>query len=189
MRPSDPTSAARSVYTNTRAGFSAQCPNVGRLLQNLNFTPRGESELMADILDQPRRPRRRPRRRGCRPIRDQCAQLARRRAHALMAARRSRALRHADSRRAARASNSGSLRHKIPRRRLVAPSDRVRQGPWHVLFRRHLDHRAQQRERPDGAAARHALAAADLWSPPARPGCCAARWRWRCSSRARCCSS
>ena len=40
-----------SVFTNTRAGYLTQCPNVGRLLKNLRFTPRGESEVMAGILD------------------------------------------------------------------------------------------------------------------------------------------
>ncbi len=39
------------VDTNTRAGYSAQCPNVGRLLRNLSFTTQQESRLMADILD------------------------------------------------------------------------------------------------------------------------------------------
>ena len=39
------------VYTNTRAGYAAACPNMGRLLANLKFTPRGESELMSAILD------------------------------------------------------------------------------------------------------------------------------------------
>ncbi len=41
-----------SVYTNTRAGYSLQCPNVGRLLRNLHFTTKGESQVMASILDQ-----------------------------------------------------------------------------------------------------------------------------------------
>jgi glycine betaine/proline transport system substrate-binding protein len=40
-----------SVYTNVRAGYMQQCPNVGRLLRNLHFTPKGESQLMASILD------------------------------------------------------------------------------------------------------------------------------------------
>jgi glycine betaine/proline transport system substrate-binding protein len=40
------------VYTNTRAGYAQQCPNIGRLLHNLTFTPAGESQLMATILDQ-----------------------------------------------------------------------------------------------------------------------------------------
>ncbi len=39
------------VDTNTRAGYSAECPNVGRLLGNLSFTTQQESRLMADILD------------------------------------------------------------------------------------------------------------------------------------------
>jgi glycine betaine/proline transport system substrate-binding protein len=39
-----------AVYTTTRAGYSASCPNIGRLLSNLKFTTRGESELMAAIL-------------------------------------------------------------------------------------------------------------------------------------------
>src|ERR1700722_13349031 len=45
-----------SVFTNTRAGYSLQCPNIGRLLKNLHFTPRGESQLMASILDQHQSP-------------------------------------------------------------------------------------------------------------------------------------
>ncbi len=40
-----------SVYTNTRAGYSAECPNVGRLLENLAFSLRGESEVMDAILN------------------------------------------------------------------------------------------------------------------------------------------
>ncbi len=40
-----------TVYTNTRAGYSALCPNVGRLLRNLRFTPGGESEVMAAMLE------------------------------------------------------------------------------------------------------------------------------------------
>jgi glycine betaine/proline transport system substrate-binding protein len=39
------------VDTNTRAGYSAQCPNVGRLLRNLSFTTQQEDGLMVDILD------------------------------------------------------------------------------------------------------------------------------------------
>jgi glycine betaine/proline transport system substrate-binding protein len=39
------------VDTNTRAGYSAQCPNIGRLLRNLSFTTQQEDRLMADILD------------------------------------------------------------------------------------------------------------------------------------------
>jgi glycine betaine/proline transport system substrate-binding protein len=46
-----PNYGGASVYTNTRAGYTLQCPNIGRLLRNLKFTPRGESQLMASILD------------------------------------------------------------------------------------------------------------------------------------------
>jgi glycine betaine/proline transport system substrate-binding protein len=46
-----PNYGGAAVYTNTRAGYTLQCPNVGRLLKNLHFTPRGESQLMASILD------------------------------------------------------------------------------------------------------------------------------------------
>jgi len=47
-----PNYGGASVYTNTRAGYTLQCPNIGRLLKNLKFTPKGESLLMASILDQ-----------------------------------------------------------------------------------------------------------------------------------------
>ncbi len=45
-----------SVYTNTRAGFVAECPNVGKLLQNLVFSLEMENEIMAAILDEGKDP-------------------------------------------------------------------------------------------------------------------------------------
>ncbi|MFA5539372.1 MAG: choline ABC transporter substrate-binding protein [Gemmobacter sp.] len=39
------------VFTNTRAGYVAECPNVGRLLQNLTFTLALENEIMGAILN------------------------------------------------------------------------------------------------------------------------------------------
>ena len=45
-----------TIYTLTRSGFGAECPNVGRLLANLKFTLRGESEMMALILDKHEQP-------------------------------------------------------------------------------------------------------------------------------------
>jgi len=39
------------VYTNTRAGYSKECPNMGRLLRNLSFTTQQESRVMDDILN------------------------------------------------------------------------------------------------------------------------------------------
>src|SRR5258708_5347137 len=46
-----PDSGGATVYTNTRAGYPALCPNLGRLLGNLRFTPNGESEVMAAMLE------------------------------------------------------------------------------------------------------------------------------------------
>jgi glycine betaine/proline transport system substrate-binding protein len=45
-----------TIYTLTRKGYGAACPNVGRLLTNLKFTLRGESEMMAAILDRHEQP-------------------------------------------------------------------------------------------------------------------------------------
>jgi glycine betaine/proline transport system substrate-binding protein len=45
-----------TIYTVTRKGYSAECPNVGHLLTNLKFTLRGESEMMAAILDRHEQP-------------------------------------------------------------------------------------------------------------------------------------
>jgi glycine betaine/proline transport system substrate-binding protein len=39
------------VATNTRAGFVAECPNTGKLLQNLSFTLAMENEIMGAILN------------------------------------------------------------------------------------------------------------------------------------------
>jgi glycine betaine/proline transport system substrate-binding protein len=46
-----PNYGGATIYTVTRKGYSDACPNVGRLLNNLKFTLRGESEMMAAILD------------------------------------------------------------------------------------------------------------------------------------------
>ena len=46
-----PNFGGATIYTVTRKGYSAECPNIGRLLQNLKFSLRGESEMMAAILD------------------------------------------------------------------------------------------------------------------------------------------
>ena len=40
-----------TVYTNTRAGYSTECPNVGALLGNMEFTLAMENEIMGAILD------------------------------------------------------------------------------------------------------------------------------------------
>ncbi|MEL6234417.1 MAG: choline ABC transporter substrate-binding protein [Pseudomonadota bacterium] len=45
-----------TVYTNTRAGYAAECPNVGALLGNLEFTLAMENEVMRAILDEGEEP-------------------------------------------------------------------------------------------------------------------------------------
>lgn len=40
-----------TVYTNTRAGYVEECPNVGRFLENLKFSLEMENEIMGAILD------------------------------------------------------------------------------------------------------------------------------------------
>jgi glycine betaine/proline transport system substrate-binding protein len=60
------------VRTNTRAGFVEECPNVGKLLQNIEFSLEMENEIMGAILTTGRGPHRTPakawlarRTRGC----------------------------------------------------------------------------------------------------------------------------
>ncbi|MEM9199193.1 MAG: choline ABC transporter substrate-binding protein [Pseudomonadota bacterium] len=45
-----------TVYTNTRAGYAAECTNVGALLGNLEFTLAMENEVMRAILDEGEEP-------------------------------------------------------------------------------------------------------------------------------------
>ncbi|MDG1170629.1 MAG: choline ABC transporter substrate-binding protein [Sulfitobacter sp.] len=40
-----------TVFTNTRAGYSAECPNIGKLLGNMEFTLAMENEIMGAILN------------------------------------------------------------------------------------------------------------------------------------------
>jgi glycine betaine/proline transport system substrate-binding protein len=51
-----PNFGGAAVFTNVRAGYTRECPNVGRLLGNLKFTPHGESEVMGAILDRKQTP-------------------------------------------------------------------------------------------------------------------------------------
>lgn len=46
-----PNYGGATVYTNVRAGYAAECPNVGALLNNLEFTLAMENEIMGAILD------------------------------------------------------------------------------------------------------------------------------------------
>lgn len=47
-----PNDGAAMVLTNTRPGYSAECPNVGKFLANLAFTVEAEDLMMSYILDQ-----------------------------------------------------------------------------------------------------------------------------------------
>lgn len=47
-----PNLGGSTVYTNTRAGFRQDCPNVARLLTNLTFSMEMEGEVMDMILNQ-----------------------------------------------------------------------------------------------------------------------------------------
>ncbi len=46
-----PNYGGATVYTNVRAGYLEECPNVGQLLKNLKFTLDMENEIMGAILD------------------------------------------------------------------------------------------------------------------------------------------
>lgn len=43
--------AEGSVFTNTRAGYVAECPNTGKLVKNLVFTLQMENDIMGAILN------------------------------------------------------------------------------------------------------------------------------------------
>ncbi len=46
-----PNFGGADVFTNTRKGYSTSCPNVGKLLANLQFTLAMENEIMGAILN------------------------------------------------------------------------------------------------------------------------------------------
>ena len=46
-----PNYGGATIYTNTRANYAKQCPNVARLLANIRFTPQNLSYVMSDMLD------------------------------------------------------------------------------------------------------------------------------------------
>lgn len=46
-----PNLGGATVFTNTRAGYAAECENVGKLLNNLEFSLAMENEIMGAILD------------------------------------------------------------------------------------------------------------------------------------------
>ncbi len=52
-----PNFGGATVYTNTRAGYVDECPNVGRFLKNLEFSLPMENEIMGAILNDGEDPR------------------------------------------------------------------------------------------------------------------------------------
>ncbi|WEZ82894.1 choline ABC transporter substrate-binding protein [Rhizobium sp. 32-5/1] len=46
-----PNYGGATVYTNTRAGYVAECPNVGKFITNLKFSLPMENEIMGKILN------------------------------------------------------------------------------------------------------------------------------------------
>jgi glycine betaine/proline transport system substrate-binding protein len=51
-----PNYGGATVYTNVRAGYLEECPNVGQLLKNLKFTLDMENEIMGGILNDGQEP-------------------------------------------------------------------------------------------------------------------------------------
>lgn len=45
-----------TVYTSTRKGYVAECPNVGQFLKDLSFTLDMENHIMGSILDEKTEP-------------------------------------------------------------------------------------------------------------------------------------
>jgi glycine betaine/proline transport system substrate-binding protein len=51
-----PNFGGATVFTNVRAGFGTECPNVGKLLGNLSFSLAAENEVMGMILNDKKEP-------------------------------------------------------------------------------------------------------------------------------------
>lgn len=51
-----PNFGGASVHTNVRKGYLQDCPNMGKLLQNLEFSLKMENEVMGAILDDGKKP-------------------------------------------------------------------------------------------------------------------------------------
>ena len=51
-----PNFGGATIYTNVRAGFMAECPNLGRLLKNLEFSLQGENDIMDAMLNDHQQP-------------------------------------------------------------------------------------------------------------------------------------
>ncbi len=51
-----PNFGGATVFTNVRAGYVTECPNVGKLLTNLKFSLQMENEIMGKILNESKEP-------------------------------------------------------------------------------------------------------------------------------------
>ena len=51
-----PNFGGATIYTNVRAGFMSECPNLGRLLKNLSFSLQGENDIMDAMLNDHQQP-------------------------------------------------------------------------------------------------------------------------------------
>jgi glycine betaine/proline transport system substrate-binding protein len=51
-----PNFGGANVHTNVRKGYIESCPNVGKLLTNLEFSLKMENEVMGAILDEGKQP-------------------------------------------------------------------------------------------------------------------------------------
>ena len=182
-----PNYGGATIYTVTRKGYSAECPNMGRLLANLKFTLRGESEMMDAILDRHETP--------------EAAATEWLKANPTAAKAWLQGVLTFDGRpaagalaRAAPTAHSGGfeqwiLGHKIPGGRCHGGGHRLHQGARHLRIQRHLHRHSRHGRRADRVAARPARAGADRRDGGIWRGCCAARGRSPPSSRWRCCSS
>ncbi len=47
-----PNLGGATIYTNVRAGYTSECPNVGQFIKNLKFSLKQENEVMGLILDE-----------------------------------------------------------------------------------------------------------------------------------------
>ena len=51
-----PNLGGATIYTNVRAGYTGECPNVGKFITNLKFTLQMENEIMGKILNDGKEP-------------------------------------------------------------------------------------------------------------------------------------
>ena len=172
-----PNYGGATVYTNVRAGYLEECPNVGRLVRNLKFTLHGESEIMAGILERKLAPE------------AAAAEWLEANPDALAGwfdgvttfdgrpaplAAETQALTPA---RGARGFEAWVTAHKIPLGPAVESAHRLHQGERQGLLRRHLDRDPGLGGRRERGARRDPGPRADPRGRRRSPGSCTARSR------------